>query len=92
MSLAKKCDTRDRLSAGRSRSQHSFRPASQADSANSSGIELDEATGNRLSFAEDFLLEHTHTSLRIAFRGMAGNSGTSPREQHKSAQCYGFPS
>lgn len=92
MSLAKKSEKRERLSAGRSRSQHSFRPASQADSANSSGIELDESRAGRQSFAEDFMLEHTHSSLRIAFIGIAGKSATAPREQHKSAQCYGFPS
>jgi hypothetical protein len=92
MSLATKSDIRERLSAGRSRSQHSFRSASPVDSANSSGIEPVGATAKRPSFAEDFMLEHTHSSLRIAFRGMTGNSGTSTREQQQSAQCYGFPS
>jgi hypothetical protein len=92
MSLATKSDKRDRLSAGRSRSQHSFRTVSAADRANSSGIATDGAGPDRLSFAEDFMLEHTHSSLRLAFIGMAGKSGTAPREQHKSAQCFGFPS
>jgi hypothetical protein len=92
MSLAKNSDKRDRLSAGRSRSQHSFRAASMADRANPSGIETDQARPGPLSFAEDFTLEHSHSSLRIAFIGMAGKSGAVPREQHKSAQCFGFPS
>jgi hypothetical protein len=92
MSLATKSDKRERLSAGRSRSQHSFRPVSHADTANSTGIEMDEARSSRLSFAEDFMLEHTRTSLRISLRGMAGNSTAAPREQLKVAQCYGFPS
>jgi len=92
MSLAKKCDTRDRLSAGRNRSQHSFRPVSRTDRANCSGIDADGAGANRQSFAEDFLLEHTHPGLRITLIGMAADSGTSPREQNQSAQCYGFPS
>jgi hypothetical protein len=92
MSLAKKCDTRDRLSTGRNRSQHSFRPVGHTDRASSSGIEADGAGANRQSFAEDFLLEHTHPSLRITVIGMSGNSGSMPREQNQSAQCYGFPS
>jgi hypothetical protein len=92
MSLAKKCDTRDRLSAGRARSQHSFRSTSHSDRVNSTEIETDGARGNRMSFAEDFLLEHTNSSIRIGLIGMAGKSGNPPREQQKSAQCYGFPS
>lgn len=92
MSLANKCDTRDRLSAGRSRSQHSFRPMNQTDRATPPETEPGEARANRLSFAEDFLLEHTHAGLRIAVIGMAGKAGTTYKEQQKSAQCYGFPS
>lgn len=92
MSLAKKCDIRDRLSAGRSRSQHSFRPVIQAERADSSAIEQDGLRPNRLSFTEDFMLEHTRSGLRVAMMGKSGNSGTGSREQHKSAQCFGFPS
>lgn len=92
MSLAKQCDTRDRLSAGRVRSQHSRRSMSHSDRANSTEIEPNRAEASRMSFAEDFLLEHTNSGLRIALIGMAGKSGTAPREQQMSAQCYGFPS
>jgi len=92
MSLATKSDKRERLSAGRNRSQHSFRPVSHADSTNSSATEPDGAKAERLSFAEDFMLEHTHSSLRITFRGMAGNSANGPKEKLNVAQCYGFPS
>lgn len=92
MSLAKKCDTRDRLSAGRVRSQHSFRPVSHSDRANSTEIEPNRAEASRMSFAEDFLLEHTNSSSRMTLIGMARKSGTAPREQQISAQCYGFPS
>jgi len=92
MSLAKKCDTRDRLNAGRNSSQHSFRPAGHAERASSGGTVVDGTAANRLSFAEDFLLEHTHSNLLITMVGMAGNSATAPREKFKSAQCYGFPS
>lgn len=92
MSLATKSDKREPLSAGRSRGQHSFRPASVVDRANSSGIVMDGATGNRLSFAEDFMLEHTHSGLLINVIGMAGASASVAREPYKSTQCYGFPS
>jgi len=91
MGLAKQCDTRDRLSAGRSRSQHSFRPVSYTDRPSPSAIGVDEVA-KRQSFAEDFLLEHTNSSLRFSSIGKAGKSGIAPREQQKSAQCYGFPS
>lgn len=92
MSLAKKCDTRSRLSSGRNKSEHSFRPMGQTDRATSSGIEPDGTRADRLTFAEDFMLEHTHSGLRITVIGMAGNSGATSREQHKLTQCYGFPS
>jgi len=92
MSLAKLSEKRERLSAGRSRSQHSFRPANRPDSSNSFAAAQGGARAGELSFAEDFMLEHTHTGLRIALLGIAGKSGSAPREQQKSAQCYGFPS
>jgi hypothetical protein len=92
MSLAKTSDKRDRLSTGRSRNQHSFRPASMADRASGSGIETDGARANRLSFAEDFMLEHTNSGLHITLIGMAGASVSVAREPQKSTQCYGFPS
>lgn len=93
MNLAKQCDTRSRLSTGRNKSEHSFRPVGQADRATSSGIEPDGTRAKRMTFAEDFMLEHTHSGLRIAVIGMAGNSGAASREQHnKLTQCYGFPS
>lgn len=92
MNLAKKCDTRSRLSTGRNKSEHSFRPMGRTERATSSGIEPDGTRANRMTFAEDFMLEHTHSGLRVAMIGMAGNSGTASREQQKLTQCYGFPS
>lgn len=95
MSLATKCDTRDRLSTGRVRSQHSFRPVSHSDRIKSTGIESNRAGTSQMSFAEDFLLEHTNSSSRMSLIGMKGKSSTAPRqhrEQQQSAQCYGFPS
>jgi hypothetical protein len=92
MSLANQCDTRDRLSAGRSRSSHSFRPAGRADRAKASATGQEITRADRLSFAEDFLLEHTNSGLHIAVIGRASAAKTGLREQQKSAQCFGFPS
>lgn len=92
MSLAKTSEKRERLSAGRTRSQHSFRPVNQTDRSNASGIETDGTRPRRLSFAEDFMLEHTNSGLHITVIGMASASPNTAREPHKSTQCYGFPS
>lgn len=92
MSLANQCDARDRLSTGRSRSQHTFRPASQTKRTASSSVEQKNTTTEGLSFAEDFMLEHTGSGLRIALIGMTAGSKTAQRELQNSAQCYGFPS
>jgi len=92
MSLASTSDKRDRLSAGRNRSQHSFRPVSKAERVSASNNESDGARARRLSFAEDFLMEHTHSGLHITVVGMAGASADTSREQQMSTQCYGFPS
>jgi hypothetical protein len=92
MSLANQCDTRDRLSAGRSRSSHSFRPAGRADRAKASATEQGSIRAEQQTFAEDFLLEHTNSGLHIAIIGRASTAKTGLREQQKSAQCFGFPS
>jgi len=92
MSLAKKCDIRNRLSAGRNKSQHSFRPVDLADQTNPSS-ETDGTRVKRLTFAEDFMLEHTSSSLCITLFGMADDTETVPGEQqHMPTQYYGFPS
>jgi hypothetical protein len=91
MTLVKNCDTRNRLFAGRNKSQHTFRSVGQTDAASSSGIETEGARSKSLSFAEDFMLEHSHSVL-IAVMGSAGSFGAAPREPQKSTQSFGFPS
>lgn len=91
MSLATKRDTSDRLSTGRNRSQHSFRPANKANRPNSTGIEADGSRTHRMTFAEDFMLEHNHSGLSITVIGLSGSSENVARESQLSAQCYGFP-
>jgi hypothetical protein len=92
MGLLKECEARDRLSAGRSKSQRSFRPAGQSDRTNSSAIEPDGAKAKRPTFAEDFMLEHSHSGLVITMIGSAGSHVAASKELQKSTQYYGFPS
>jgi len=92
MPLLKQCDARNRLSAGRIKSQHSYRPAEQVDRASSSVVEMDRTRANRLTFAEDFLLEHSHSGRHITVVEISASAGIAPKEAHHSAQHFGFPS
>jgi hypothetical protein len=60
MSLLKKCDADNRLSASRNESQHSIGPARDADKANSPEIKPGGPRTSRLTFIEDFIQEHSH--------------------------------
>ena len=92
MGHLKECEARDCLSAGRNKSRNSFRPAGEADHSNLSGTELVGAGKRKSSFAEDFMLEHSNSSLFIAMIGRAGRYGAGVKEPQKSTQYYGFPS
>jgi hypothetical protein len=72
--------------------QQSFRPAGQADRAGASWSEPEGAGANRLTFAEDFMLEHSGACLQIAVIGMAGTNGTASKDSQPSTQFFGFPS
>jgi hypothetical protein len=63
MSLLKKCEAYNRLPASRNKSQGSFGHVRQADQANPSEMKPDVASAARLTFAEDFTLEHSLHSL-----------------------------
>ena len=91
MGHLKECEARDCLSAGRNKSRNSFRPAGEADHSNSSGTELEGASKRKSTFAEDFMLEHSNSSLFIAMIGRAGRYGAGAKEPQKSTQYYGFP-
>ena len=91
MGHLKECEARDCLSAGRNKSRNSFRPAGEADHSNSSGTELEGASKRKSTFAEDFMLEHSNSSLFIAMIGRAGRYGAGTKEPQKSTQYYGFP-
>jgi hypothetical protein len=97
MGLVNQCDTRSRLSAGRNKSQHAFRPARQADRVSVDGIEPNGTRpggvrANRLTFAEDFMLEHSGTRLQFALMGMTGANGGAVKDAQPSTQFFGFPS
>jgi hypothetical protein len=92
MDFLQKCDASNRLSSNRNTSQNSFRPVSQADRTNSSLIEPDGTKVKRLTFAEDFMLEHSHSGQHIDLTAILASAGTIPREPKQSAQSFGFPS
>jgi hypothetical protein len=91
MNLVKKCDTRTHLSPGRNKTQHTPRRTGQAEKANASAMEPDRIRPIRRTFAEDFMLEHSHPGLQIAAIGISGISGAAPQESQKPTQCFGFP-
>jgi hypothetical protein len=94
MDALQKCETRNRLSAGRNKSRRSFRAADQNDRDLASSADRDENSVHRLTFAEDFMMEHSFTSLRLTVVGIRGSSRTVHKqlEPQPSAQYFGFPS
>jgi len=92
MDFLQQSDARNRLSSGRNTSQNSFRPASLADRTNSSRIEPDGVRAKRLTFSEDFMLEHSHSGRHIDLDQILASAGTAPREPQQTTQSFGFPS
>ncbi len=92
MDTHKNCDQRNRLSAGRAKNQHSLRAQGQAEQAVAPGNIMDDKCVDRLSFAEDFMMEHSSAGLRVAVVGVKGNSRTVRIQSQPSAQNFGFPS
>ena len=65
MSLLKKCDANNRPPASRNKSQRSFGPVRHANRANSAEIKPDGPWASRLTFVEDFTLEHSLPGMQI---------------------------
>jgi hypothetical protein len=86
----KDCESADRLSATRNKIHRSFRQSGQTDRIAASGMEPDKMSAKQSTFAEDFMLEHSNSSLFIAMMESASRRGA-PRETQKSTQYYGFP-
>ena len=72
MSLPKKSNTHNRLSTSPDKSRDSSRPMGQALRANSSEIKADGPRGSRVTFVEDFTLEHSLDRSRLASIEIAG--------------------
>jgi hypothetical protein len=72
MSLLKQRDATNRLTASRYHSRHLFKLVGQADRPNPSEIEQDGPRARKLTFVEDFTLEHSLPGLHIASFELAG--------------------
>jgi hypothetical protein len=59
MSLLKKCDVNNCLPASGNKSRHSFWPVRDADKGNTAKIKPGRPRTSRLTFIEDFILEHS---------------------------------
>jgi hypothetical protein len=73
MSILKKCATNNRQSARPNKSQPLFGPVGRALSADSSEVKPDGPWPGRLTFIEDFTLEHSHSGLRITSIEFSGS-------------------
>jgi hypothetical protein len=92
MSILQNYDTKARLTVGRGKSQYPCRSAGQPRKVNSSGTEPEKTQVKRLTFAEDFTLEHCRSDRRITVIGIWGGAETEPKEPQPPAQFFGFPS
>jgi N-dimethylarginine dimethylaminohydrolase len=90
MAHLKECESADRHSAGRNKTHRSFRQSGSTDQVSVSGMQPDEINTKPTTFAEDFMLEHSNSSLFIAMMGNASRFGTA-KEVAKSTQQFGFP-
>jgi hypothetical protein len=72
MSLLKPPNARNRLIASLNQGRHSFMPVGRADRANPSEIKPDRPRASRLTFVEDFTLEHSLPGLHIASFELSG--------------------
>ena len=70
----------------------SFRPVGQTKTVNPSQVEPDRTRAQRLSFPEDFLLEHSLPGLDIVAIEISGGRGMSPKKRSESIQSFEFPS
>ncbi len=80
------------LPAGQSNSHNSSGLARQANRTKPSELEMDGARAKNPTFVEDFMLEHSNSSLLIAMMGKTGSYKVVSQELQHSTQYYGFPS
>ena len=72
MILSKKCNANDRLPASPNNRRQSSRSVGLAGRANSSDVKPDQRRAVRLTFFEDFTLEHSLHGVQITSTEIAG--------------------
>ena len=82
-------DTRGSNSSGRNRGKHAFRPVGRSINAGSAMTRA--TTEEKLTFGEDFVLEHSAPRLPIALVKRSGDAGSGRKDMQHSPQAYGFP-
>jgi hypothetical protein len=73
MSVSKNCDAKVHLFASRNKNRSTFNRAARADEANPREITRERPRASRLTFVEDFMLEHSLPSMQITSIGMSGS-------------------
>ncbi|MGA3370407.1 MAG: hypothetical protein ABSC48_01465 [Terracidiphilus sp.] len=73
MSLLEKCATINSLSASAANSRHSFRPVEEAGRVHSPEMKPQKLWAARMTFAEDFTLEHSSSGLHIGLIEIPGS-------------------
>jgi hypothetical protein len=73
MSVSKNCDAKVDRFADRNKNRSTFRQAVRADEANAYENTPERTRASRLTFAEDFMLEHSLPSMRITSMEMSGS-------------------
>ena len=79
-------------SSGREKSGRLFRPEPKANRDGSSGIKPKEAMNNRLTFADDYMSEHSRSGMCLRLIVVPGNTGDAPQKSQRTSECFGFPS
>jgi hypothetical protein len=73
MTMLKKCDARNRLVANHIDIRDSSNPVSKARRADSSKIRPVRSRASRLSFADDFMMEHSRPGPHISSIEISGS-------------------
>jgi hypothetical protein len=92
MSLLKNSVAENYSSPGWEKSRKLSRSERKADRANRSGVKPDGAKAKSPAFAEDFMLEHSSSGIRLKLIVVPSTTGAGPHESHQSSECFGFPS
>jgi hypothetical protein len=73
MSVSKNCDAKVHLFAGRNKNRSTFNRAARANEAHPRDNTHERPRASRLTFVEDFMLEHSVPSMQITSIGMSGS-------------------